>query len=88
MIRVHFATSRDHVQGNYLLTTNTVARRLRGHVFEIAEQNLKLLDEHQLDYTLVPIPEPCGSADDEAQGHQECSVENLAHTAELQRRKP
>jgi hypothetical protein len=32
-----------------------VVRRLRGQIFELAERDLKLLDEHQLHYTLVPI---------------------------------
>ena len=64
MIRIQFATERDRVQGNFLLATNTVVRRLRGQIFEIAEKDLKLLDEHQLHYTLVPIPDPCGSDDE------------------------
>ena len=64
MIRIRFATERDRVQGNYLLATNTVVRRLRGQVFEIAERDLKILDEHQLHYTLVPIPDPSGSDDE------------------------
>jgi hypothetical protein len=41
-----------------------VVRRLRGQIFELAERDLKLLDEHQLHYTLVPIPDPCGSDDE------------------------
>jgi len=64
MIRIQFATERDRAQGNYLLATNTVVRRLRGQIFEIAEQDQKILDEHQLHYTLVPIPDPCGSDDE------------------------
>ena len=64
MIRIQFATERDRVRGNYLLATNTVVRRLRGQIFEITERDLKLLDEHQLHYTLVPIPDPCGSDDE------------------------
>jgi hypothetical protein len=59
MIRIRFATEQDRVQGNYLLATTSVVSRLRGQTFEIAEQDLKLLDEHQLHYTLVPIPDPC-----------------------------
>ncbi|HKI38529.1 MAG TPA: hypothetical protein VKA46_42165 [Gemmataceae bacterium] len=64
MIRIQFATERDRAQGNYLLATNTVVRRLRGQIFEIAERDQKILDEHQLHYTLVPIPDPCGSDDE------------------------
>jgi hypothetical protein len=64
MIRIQFPTEQDRVQGNYLLATNGVVRRLRGQVFEIREEDLKLLDEHQLHYTLVPIPDPCGSDDE------------------------
>ena len=60
----HLATDPDRVQGNYLLATRSVVRRLRGQIFEIAEADLKLLDEHQLHYTLVPIPNPCGSDDE------------------------
>jgi hypothetical protein len=64
MIRIQFSTERDRVQGNYLLATNTVVRRLRGQIFEITERDLKLLDEHQLHYALVPLPDPCGSDDE------------------------
>jgi hypothetical protein len=61
MVRIHFCTDQDRIQGNYFLATQGVVRRLPGHVFEIAKQTLKLLDEHQLHYTLVPVPDPCGS---------------------------
>ena len=61
MVRIHFNTESDRVRGNYLLATNSVVRRLRGQLFEISERELKLLDEHQIHYTLVPIPEPSGS---------------------------
>jgi hypothetical protein len=64
MIRIQFATDQDRVRGNYLLATNTVVRRLRGQFFEIAEHDLKLLDGHQLHYTVVPIPDPRGSDDE------------------------
>jgi hypothetical protein len=64
MIRIQFTTEHDRVRGNYLLATHTVVRRLRGHIFEIAERDLKLLDEHQLHYTLVNIPDPTGSDDE------------------------
>ncbi len=61
MIRIQFANDQDRIRGNYLLATNTVVRRLRGQVFEIAERDLKLLDEHQLCYKVVHIPDPTGS---------------------------
>jgi hypothetical protein len=61
MTRIQFATDQDRVNGNYLLATNSVVRRLRGQVFEIADQDLKLLDDQQIRYTLVPIPEPSDS---------------------------
>ena len=61
MIRIQFCTDQDRVKGNYLLATNSVVRRLRGQVFEIAERDLRLLDEHQIHYTVLPIPEPCGA---------------------------
>ena len=61
MIRIKFDTDKDRVKGNYLLATRSVVRRLRGQIFEIAEQDQKILDEHQLHYTLVPIPDPSGS---------------------------
>ena len=60
MVRIQFSTTEDRVRGNYLLATNTIGRRLRGQVFEIAERDLKLLDEHQLHYTILPIPDPPG----------------------------
>jgi hypothetical protein len=61
MIRIQFSSEQDRVKGNYLLATKSVVRRLRGQIFEIAERDLKLLDEHQIHYTILPIPEPCGS---------------------------
>ena len=61
MIRIQFASDHDRIQGNFLLATHSVVRLLRGRIFEIAEKDLKLLDEHQLHYTLVPIPEPTTS---------------------------
>jgi hypothetical protein len=64
MVRIQFTTERDRIRGHYLLATNTVVRRLRGQVFEIAEHDLKVLDRHQLHYTLVPIPDPRGSDDE------------------------
>lgn len=61
MIRIQFPTDRDRVQANYLLATKGVVRRLRGQVFEISEAALKLLNDHQISYQVVPIPEPSGS---------------------------
>jgi len=53
MVRIQFCTEQDRVRGNYLLATHGVVRRLRDQIFEIAAQDLKLLDEHQLHYTRV-----------------------------------
>jgi hypothetical protein len=61
MIRIQFVNEQDRIRGNYLLATNSIVRRLRGQVFEIAERDRKLLDDHQLHYTLVTIPDPTGS---------------------------
>jgi hypothetical protein len=61
MIRIRFTSDQDRIKGNYLLTTNTVVRRLRGQIFEIAEKDRKILDENHLHYTVIPIPEPTGS---------------------------
>ena len=61
MIRLRFATERDRIDGNYLLATKSVVRRLRGQIFEIAERDLKMLDDHQIHYTLVPVGEPSHS---------------------------
>jgi hypothetical protein len=58
MIRIRFTTEQDLIKGNYILATNTVSRRLRGDIFEIFDQDRKLLDEHQLHYTVLSIPEP------------------------------
>jgi hypothetical protein len=71
MIRIQFPTDQDRIRGNYLLATHTVVRRLRGQVFEIAERDLRLLDDHQIPYTLLPIPEPSGS---EEEGRNTLSV--------------
>ena len=54
MLRIRFATDKDRIDGNYVLMTHTVSRRLRGDIFEIAEADRKLLDEHQLHYTVLP----------------------------------
>jgi hypothetical protein len=61
MIRIRFTTDQDRIQGNYLLATMSVVRRLRGQVFEVSEAALKLLDGHHIPYETVPIPEPSGS---------------------------
>ncbi len=61
MIRIRFATDRDRIQGNYLLATSGTVRRLRGQIFEITKRAQELLDEHQIPYTILPIPEPTGS---------------------------
>jgi hypothetical protein len=61
MIRIQFSTDQARVQGNYLLATKDVVRRLRGDIFEVSEAGLKLLDDHQIPYQVLPIPEPSGS---------------------------
>lgn len=61
MVRVRFSSDQDRIKGNYLLATNSTVRRLRGQVFEIAERDLTFLDEHQIHYAILPIPEPRGS---------------------------
>jgi hypothetical protein len=61
MIRIRFPTDHDRIQGNYLLATKSVVRRLRGQIFEVSEIALKLLDEHHIPYQTLPIPEPSGS---------------------------
>jgi hypothetical protein len=58
MIRIRFLTDQDRVQGNYLLATKSVVRRLRGQVFEVSEAALKLLDDHHIPYQALPIPDP------------------------------
>ena len=55
MVRIKFATDKDRVDGNYVLLTHTVSRCLRGDIFEIADTDRKLLDEHGLHYTVVPL---------------------------------
>ena len=70
MIRIQFATDEHRVRGNYLLATKSVVRRLRGRVFEIAEGDRKLLDEHQLHYTLVGSPNTTGADDMPHDSHQ------------------
>jgi hypothetical protein len=61
MIRIAFPTDGDRIQGNYLLATNGGVRRLRGQIFETTEHGVKLLDEHRIAYTVLPIPEPSGA---------------------------
>jgi hypothetical protein len=64
MVRIQFATDRDRIEGNYLLPTRSVVRRLRGQVFEVAQFDLELLNEHQIHYSVLAIPEPAGSPND------------------------
>jgi hypothetical protein len=61
MVRIQFSTDRARIQGNYLLATQSVVRRLRGQIFEVSRAALKLLDDHQISYEIIPIPEPSGS---------------------------
>jgi hypothetical protein len=61
MVRIKFTTDKDRVKGFHLLVTHTVVRSLRGRVFEIAERDLALLDEHKIHYTVLPIPDPSGT---------------------------
>jgi hypothetical protein len=56
MIRIRFNDEQDRIRGNYLLATKSIVRRLRGQLFEVAEHDLKLLEENQLHYTAVSIP--------------------------------
>ena len=78
MVRIKFGTYEDRVRGNYLLITNTVSRSLRGGIYEIFAEDLKLLDEHQIHYTIVPTPDPTTASDDEV---------GTSITIELQRRR-
>ena len=61
IIRIKFLSEQDRITGNYVLITNTVSRRLRGDVFEIADRDRKILDDHKLHYEVLPLPEPDGS---------------------------
>ena len=61
MVRIQFPTDRARIDGNYLLATRSIVRRLRGQVFEVVERDLELLNEHRIAYTVLPIPEPTGS---------------------------
>jgi hypothetical protein len=58
ILRIKFASEQDCVKGNYVLITNTVSRRLRGDIFEIAEADRKILDDNQLHYEVLPSPGP------------------------------
>src|SRR5437588_501059 len=57
MVRIKFHSDRDRVKGNYLLATSSITRRLRGQVFEVAEHDLKLLDECRVPYSIIPNPD-------------------------------
>ena len=61
MVRIKFHSDQDRVKGNYLLTTSSITRRLRGQVFEVAEHDLKLLDEHRVPYSIIPKTDLNGS---------------------------
>ncbi len=55
MIRLRFNSDEERIRGNWILLENTVSRRLRGGIFEITEEDRKILDAHQLDYTVLPV---------------------------------
>ena len=57
-IRIKFRSEQERIKGNYVLATNTFSRRLRGDIFEIADRYRKLLDENQLHYSVLPMPDP------------------------------
>jgi hypothetical protein len=54
MIRIRFNSQQDLVRGDKILVTNTTSRYLRGDIFEILEADRKLLDAHQIHYTILP----------------------------------
>ena len=60
MVRIQFPTDRERIQGNYLLATQSVVRRLRGQIFEVPKAALKLLDEHQVSYEVLLSPDRGG----------------------------
>ena len=59
-IRIRFPTEQERIKGNYVLLTNTVSRRLRGDIFEIDERDRKLLDDRQIPYEVLALPESNG----------------------------
>jgi hypothetical protein len=61
MIRIQFPTDQDRIRGNYLLATKSIVRRLRGQIFEVPQAALKLLDDQQIPYQVLPVPEATGS---------------------------
>jgi hypothetical protein len=54
MIRIRFSSDQDRIKGNHLLTMNSIIRRLRGQVFQVSERDLRLLDDHQIAYAILP----------------------------------
>ena len=62
-MRIRFNSEKDCIQGNWVLIQNTVSRRLRGDIFEIADEDRKILDAHKLSYTVLPVdPSPVDQA--------------------------
>lgn len=54
MVTIKFNSDQDRVKGNYLLVTTSITRRLRGQIFEVGERDLKLLDENNISYSIIP----------------------------------
>ncbi len=54
MVTIKFKSEQDRVKGNYLLVTTSITRRLRGQIFEVGERDLKLLDDHNISYSIIP----------------------------------
>ena len=54
MVTIKFNSDQDRVKGNYLLVTTSITRRLRGQIFEVSERDLKLLDDDNIAYSIIP----------------------------------
>ena len=64
MVRIRFASEQDELNGYYLLATEARVRSLRGGLYEITQPCLALLDQHSIQYVVIP---PAEVTSDEAE---------------------
>lgn len=53
MVLIKFKTDKDKIEGFYILATEGVVRGLPGNTFEINDNMLKLLDDKNINYTVI-----------------------------------
>jgi len=53
MVLIKFKTEKDKIEGFYILATEGVVRGLPGNIFEINDNMLTLLEDKNINYTVI-----------------------------------